>query len=447
MAFGLLTTGFAPKSLDDIKTDLEAAFRSSFGASINVAPESTIGQLIGILAERFAELWDLGQAVYASRNPDSATGEALVSVCALTGTVPVTPTASTVTLTATGTDATLLPAGRTISVEGTGVMFETLADATITLVDDWAAATAYVLGDRVTNSAKVYECTDPGTSAGSGGPTGNGTAITDNGVVWTYLGEGDSAVDVECESQELGAQIAVSRTLTVIESPVSGWSTAVNLLDADLGVAEETDAELRLRREVELSALNDSAPAAIRRKLLAVDGVTACKVFYNDTDATDGDGLPPHSVECLVLGGDDEEVRAAVFEAVAAGIRSYGSDSGTVTDEEGNDWTVQFSRPTEVTIYNRLDVTYDPDVFPADGSDQIKAAVVAYGDAFAIGKDVRSSPFAAQCFTIPGVLDVPISYIRTSSPAIAATTITTTSRELAVFDTSRITVNLTSGTP
>ena len=52
----------------------------------------------------------------------------------------------------------------------------------------WAASTAYVVGDRVTNdSGKIYECDTAGTSASSGGPTGTGSNITDNSARWDYV--------------------------------------------------------------------------------------------------------------------------------------------------------------------------------------------------------------------------------------------------------------------
>ena len=49
--------------------------------------------------------------------------------------------------------------------------------ATITYdAPDWAASTAYVVGDKVKNdSGKIYTCSIAGTSAGSGGPTGTNT--------------------------------------------------------------------------------------------------------------------------------------------------------------------------------------------------------------------------------------------------------------------------------
>jgi hypothetical protein len=58
-----------------------------------------------------------------------------------------------------------------------------IADATA-----WAAATGYSVGNYVKNDGgKIYICTDGGTSAGSGGPTGTGAGITDNDITWDWV--------------------------------------------------------------------------------------------------------------------------------------------------------------------------------------------------------------------------------------------------------------------
>jgi hypothetical protein len=56
----------------------------------------------------------------------------------------------------------------------------------------WAPNTVYALGTTSTptevhNGGNVYQVA-PGTSAGSGGPTGTGSSITDNTVVWEFVG-------------------------------------------------------------------------------------------------------------------------------------------------------------------------------------------------------------------------------------------------------------------
>ena len=448
---GVTSEGFVAKTVDEIVTELEDAFRSAFGQSIDVSPQSNFGQLIGVMAERYADLWALGSAVYAAFNPDAASGASLDYVCALTGTVREPARRSEVSLTATGTPGTVLALERGVSVVSTGVQFRTVEEQTIAAVAAWASGTVYAAGARRTNGGNVYQCTTGGTSAGSGGPTGTGSAIADNTAVWKYLGAGTGAIDVLAESADTGPKVAVADTLTVIDTPVAGWSNVTNLLDADLGADVETDAALRLRRETELRVSGKAALEAIREDLLAVEGVTAALVFENVTDVTDGDGIPPHAVEALVLGGDDAEVAAALFDSVAAGIRTFGQGTGavseTVTDSQGFDHTIEFSRPEELNVYVRVDAITDSDSFPADGADQIKAAIVEFGDAQPIGKNVVAASVGAQAFKVDGVLDTPIVYIGLVNPAVASTTIAVSLRQLAKFDTSRITVNVSTGVP
>jgi len=57
----------------------------------------------------------------------------------------------------------------------------------IYVTQQWAATTAYSVGDiRLNDTNKLYIVTIAGTSAGGGGPTGTGTDIADNTVVWDY---------------------------------------------------------------------------------------------------------------------------------------------------------------------------------------------------------------------------------------------------------------------
>ncbi len=448
MAFGLLSTGFSAKTLSDIKTDLETEFKAQFGASINLDPESSgLGRLIGILAEREALLWDLALAVYSSADPDKATGAALEALAAITGTTRKGATKSTVTLACVGTGFGPLAAGRVVSVAGSGgAKFSSTTTTSLVVVAAWAINTPYVVGQKVVNGGKVYQCTVAGTSAGAGGPTGTGLAIVDNTVTWRYVGTGTYAADVAFESQDTGPIVAVSGTLTTIDTPVAGWVSAVNVLDAVLGTNIESDAALRIRRADELSSGGNAALNAIRANVLDVADVTACIVFENAGDVTDADGVPPHAVEVLVLGGADADIREAIFDSVAAGIATHGGVSGYVTDSAGFTHLVKFSRPTTVNIYVTVDVQKLAADFPSDGSDQIKAALVVAGDALGIGRNVVSAYLSAKIFAITGVLDVSACKIGLAPTPTLETTLVITSRQLADFDTSRIVVNLTDGT-
>lgn len=446
--YGLTAEGFLPKDLDTIRAEIEADFRDAFGASILLAPQSFLGELTGIMSEREADNQELMQAIYRAFDPDGATDDALDSLCAITGTLREGATHSLATLACVGTPGTLLSAGRIVSVDDVGTQFETLLDATIVAATAWAISTAYTLGQFVTNSAKVYVCITAGTSAGSGGPATTSTDITDGTVHWRHLGTGTGVIQTDAEASSTGPLEAVAYTLNTIETPVGGWASVTNLEDATPGQAIESDAALRIRRANEVTGEGNGTVDAIRAGVLRrVPETTTVTVFQNTSDTTDGDGLPPHSVEVLVRGGDDQDILDAVFAEVAAGIQTHGTESGTVTDASGNSHTIKFSRPTEVDIYIIAEVLKVTATFPSDGSDQIKAALVATGDAYDIGKDVYARALIPSVFGITGVLNVSAMKIGLAPTPTLETTITITSRQLAMFDTSRITVTLSSGTP
>lgn len=444
---GLTADGFVIETQDEIRESMNEDMRTAFGPSIDLSDGSIQGQVIAIVSERLALLWELAEAVNASQDPDEATGANLEALAALTGTLREAARASTATLTLTGDDTTVVSEGSQAATSDTGAVFATDAEATLAALDAWANTTAYAVGDRVTNASRAYVCTDAGTSAGSGGPTTTSSAITDGGCIWRYMGEGAAAVDVAATCTETGATVATSGAITEIETPVSGWDGVINLEDADVGAAQMSDENLRVQREIDLAAPGTSPIPAIRSELLDVEGVTAVTVFYNNTDLTDVDGVPPHAIEALVQGGEDQDIWDQLFASVAGGIATHGDESGTVEDSQGTEHTLKFSRPEELEIYVDVNVTVDPDEFPADGEDQIKAAIVAWGAAQRAGKDVVASAISAQVFGVTGVLDVTDIDIGTSPAPGAGTTVAVSLRQLADYDTSRITVTVAEGTP
>lgn len=90
-----------------------------------------------------------------------------------------------------------------------GLIHNDLSDTTQS--PTWLASTAYLIGDtvRVTGQG-VYVCTQAGTSAASGGPTGTGAAIADNSVVWAYISNDQSGEGLRVWRM-LGHAYAVNR--------------------------------------------------------------------------------------------------------------------------------------------------------------------------------------------------------------------------------------------
>ncbi len=447
MSYGMTTEGYVPKTYEVIVGELQDEMRAEFGANIDVSENSVLGVLIAVQAEREAEAQEQLQALDSSRDPDNAEDTALDALCALTGTVRYSATYSSVALLIIGQAATEVDSGNVASTSDTEIRFATTEDATLVEATAWAPATVYAIGAIRSNGGNLYYCFDAGTSAGSGGPTSELSSIADGTCIWKFLGNGTAYDSVTALAEDTGPLIAASGTITQVETPVAGWASVYNLLDADLGRNRETNAELRVRRVEELDARASATDDAVRVAVLAVEGVTSCYVFPNEEDTIDADGVPAHSFETVVLGGDGEEIAEAILANKPVGIKAYGDETETLTDSQGFDKVIGYSRPTEKTIYFTVTLTYDEDVYPLDGDDQVAAAVVAFGDTFGMGKDVYASALKAKCFEVAGVLGVTTGYIGTSASPVAETTIANGPRDLAVFDTSRVVVNSSAVAP
>lgn len=393
-SFGVLSTGFAQKLIGDILDDIETQQKSDWGSQINVGGESALGQNNATFGAGLAEAWEVLAAVYRSLYPDSATGEALDNVCAITGVTRLPATKSLVEITCNGTNGTVLAIGRVISVDATGDRFVSIEAATI--------------------------------------PAGG-------------------SIDVTFESEEYGPVPLTTGQALTIETPVAGWSAAVAGADAVQGRDIETDAALRLRRASLLSIAGVATIEAIRADILAVDDVASCFVYENVSLVTDGRSLPPKSIEVIVQEGAgagasfEQDVADAIFETKAAGIETYGhppSDvTKTVTDSMGINHTINFTKAAELRLYMRADVTYNPATYPTDGDDQIKAALAALADTLGLGQTVIHERFQAEVFSISGVVDCPIFYSDTSTPPTGTSNITTTERQRATLATGDVTVN------
>jgi len=441
---GLTPLGLDVETIETLIEGINEDLQEAFGTSIDLTDNSVLGKIVGIFADRAANIWEVLEVLTDSLDPDDALGVLLHGIGAITGTSPKAAAPSEVVLTLTGTALTSILTGSQASTVSTLELFQTIADALLEELTPWAATTVYVPGDRVSNSSRSYICVIGGTSAGSGGPSGTTDAEVDNTVTWRYIGEGTAADDVDAVSVNNGPIAALSGDITTIETPVSGWDSVKNLNDADLGRNKETDEEFRVRRESELALPGTGPVDAIRADLLDVDDVTSVTVFHNPTGVTDADGIPPYAVEALVEGGADQDIWDALLAVVDAGTPTYGSEIGTATDTQGIDHTMAFSRPTEIPIYIILDFLYDANVFPIDGDTLIKSAIVNGSFVGKTGRDAVASAISKEAFDVTGMLDVTSVLIGTSPSPATSTTIAIALRELATYDSANITVN---GTP
>lgn len=455
---GLTLEGLDVATLADLIEQTKSEWREAFGASWDLSDLSPDGQLIGISSERWALPWELLETIVSSLDPNKATGSLLVALCALTGTVKLPATFSTVTLTLTGTPTSIINQDSLASTRSTEQQWRTTDTVTIVAATARATSTAYAAGDRRTNSGNIYLCVTAGTSGGGAGPVGidpdpDSTEL-DGTAVWRFLGEGTGYVDVIARATVSGAVVGLAGDITGRDTQVGGWLGVTNILDATLGRIAMSDAQLRNLRELELSRPGTSPADAIRVALLDIgqntdNPVLSVTIFTNNSDVTDGDGVPPHAIEALVTGGEDQDIWNALLVNVAAGIKTHGSEVGTALDSSGRSQTMKFSRPTELDIYVSVTLVKNALTYPADGDDQVKAAIALWGNALEGGTDIVSAAVLAQVFKVTGVLDcaLPLISAAPTTTPVATTTIVLTPRDRGVFDTTRITVASSNGSP
>ena len=233
-------------------------------------------------------------------------------------------------------------------------------------------------------------------------------------------------------------------------SPVPlGTFAVTNPSDFIRGRFEETDEELRLRMSEQESSTGTATIPAIQASLSEVDGVTRALVLENPTFVVDAAGRPPKSFEALVRGGDDDEVAQVVWDTKPAGIETFGTITKIVTDINGTDQVVKFSRP--VQKYAWVNVTYSlytEEVFPVDGEVAMAQSVVQYGDSIEEGIDIIPQRFNGVVFdSTDGVLSVEVEIgitLDDISPPASYTTlpIPISEFESVDFDLSRVVVSI-----
>jgi hypothetical protein len=139
----------------------------------------------GVSASDLLAIWQNGATKQATVGQVINAQETGVVADAQTATVNVTMTTVGSGAMSVGALAAWT-AGAAISV-GQAVQAGTAAFVSVAMIS-WPAITYVYAGEYVKNGGNAYVCTVSGYTAASGGPAGNGAAITDGTAVWAYNG-------------------------------------------------------------------------------------------------------------------------------------------------------------------------------------------------------------------------------------------------------------------
>lgn len=275
----MITPAFTPQGVDlntleEIRDYLTSQFQQIYGADISTDQDTPDGQLINLMSITARQLQDLAVEVLNLVDPDLTFGEYLNVVGKFWTMIRKPAQRSSVTLQITSDrQSLLLPAGFIVA-DNTGTKWEVLSDYTLT----------------------------------SG--TNTVTAFSD-----------------------FGLYRAAANTVTKIITPILGVNAVNNALPSIDGRDEETDEEFRLRRQRAPENLGIGTRGTLLYNLLQIPDVVDAQVYENDTSTTDANNIPPHSIWCVVKGGDRQEIFAIIARDKTAGCFRKGIQTGVYTQE------------------------------------------------------------------------------------------------------------------
>lgn len=369
----------------------------------NLDPSTPDGLKLAHDAEVFSALDETLQQAYNSKDPNKASGVDLDVIASLTGTSRSNGTPSTVSgfvLTGVASPVTTVPAG---------TIFES----------------------SVTGSRWTLDQT------------------------WTLDGTGTAIVDITCTVD--GPTEADANTINRIITTVPGLTSCNNPTPATPGTEIETDSSLRVKRATSVGRPGNNQIDSMLGELYAVSGVRRVKVYENDTNTTDSNGLPPHSIAPIIDGGTDADVAMAIYIKKNPGVALYQAGTPVSVDVTSptypdNVKNIKFSRPEYVDMIIAVTIKNDGSL-PSNTQDLIREAFIdfaagglvpaEYGfkvDGFDIGESIPYSTLYTPINKVIGQYGN--SYVQTLTVNSGTTNVAIAFNELSRWTTSNITVTL-----
>jgi uncharacterized phage protein gp47/JayE len=219
----------------------------------------------------------------------------------------------------------------------------------------------------------------------------NGVVRDGNGISWSLPGvvvigtSGHVTVTATCQVD--GAIVAPAGTITVIGTPTQGWQTVTNPAAATPGRPVESDAELRQRQTQSVSLPSSTVLDGIMGAVATLPGVERYRPYENDTDVTDANGLPRHSISIVVDGGDATAIAQTIATKKTPGGGTYGTTTIPIADKYGIVHPISFFRPTTVNIFVEIQIKALLGYTSAIG-EEIRVVIADYINAIRIGDPV-----------------------------------------------------------
>ena len=307
----LTPNGLQVNTLAEILSSLEQSFREIYGQNIVLDQNSPDAQLINIFAQMMVSYGELLRDINAGFDPDQATGVILDQRVKLNGITRRQGTYTTVYVNLSFSDS-----------------------ATIKGLDEYPIDECFQVADSTGNIVVA--------------------SVTTTGV------QGNEK-QVLFRAKEYGALVFPENSITKIVTNINGvslnsTSSNVATTSADIGSNEESDTELRIRREI--AAKRKSAFGtvdALQTQLANIEGITYADVQENDTDETSSLGIPAHGIWVILNGSaTNEEIARVIYNYRVLGTPMKGTETEDVTRPSGDIFTAKWDWAEKVDVYCKV---------------------------------------------------------------------------------------------
>lgn len=301
-------TGLTTNTQAELITYFTNAYRGIYGNDINLDQDSPDGQMMMIFIQSVLDLEDLLTQIYNQFDPDNAVGLVLDQRVAING---IQRQAGTHTI----TNITVV-----------------ISQALTLYGVDQVTNDPYIVADNEGNQWVLLES----------------IALSPAG---TYV--------LAFEAVNPGAVLSVPNTITVPVSVVLGVTSVNNPTTyTTLGLNEESDAELKVRRQKSVSLSSQGYLQGLLAALENISGVVSAFVYENVTGSTDGDGIPSHSIWVIISGAASSVAIAnAIYTKRNAGCGMKGSQTFNILQVDGSNFTIRWDVVTPENLFVKFTAT------------------------------------------------------------------------------------------
>lgn len=393
--YGVTDKGFVLKRMDTILEEIHGDLTEGFGFDTRLQRPSFLDVLVTSFAGQIADLWETAQNGYYAKYPATATGINLDNSVQYGGIRRAANKRTAYPLHCTGDDGTYIRE-KAIVATNTNPEIRLYAAEEFQITRDAFNSVDVVVA---ASQSGIYAVTINGNqysysnSSGDEGEIVGGLkkAITDPQYIVT-VEKGNvlrivDTVKTRSNTLVLSDNLTTSKVTTIVQfftekygkitlpygivtkmvNNITGFDSVTNLLEPTYGRNAETDIELR-QSYIAKSALrsNTMIDSIVAELLNNIDNVESASGYENDTDYIDERGLPPHSVEIIVEGGDNTKIAQAILRRKAGGIQTHGSVVVNVPGNYGDSIPIRFNRPEYLHTWLRLVLHGNPGTLPTN---------------------------------------------------------------------------------